>query len=568
MKRHVTLALLLGMGAACSVTWAQDDNTPPVPLYGTLEWCYLPESLITDQDLDVFAAADPNSSCNFFWRSWDPNVPARQALYTIAAPGDAIQVRFDIFDLDWLPDPNSTDPNEDPQLNEDPLFVRVDARIVTGFGFTLGRPNVSINVPGNWQPVGRQPTNPLDPRVPVILQIQAPEILGPWITRLIADQDGSAPDYDTLVEILITLGNVESPSDEDPRTLVRYLQAKNPGNPASFVAIDPNDPTTFDLISPVIAARFDSRTTSNGPAFADAGPDQTVIPGAITILDASDTFDGTNVGFDVDVPLTFAEDVISYSWEWIDGPTRLTPVQDDIFDPTATLAIPPALFTTDPNGSDEYTFRVTVSDNYNALTTSDTVKVVVQPAIENLPPLLVLERVNPLTTEVLRNETVIISAAGSVDLNSPAYPRELSYFWTQVDELGAPLTSADASTLVLPLDGVDTPTISFQALRLGEFFFRVTISDGELLATDTIGIVVTDQAVQVNGRIRRLGDMIVTSDVADGANDVSLMTGSSSDESVPEAQTYTPASPTALCGFGLMPLLVVPISLWLMRRPR
>lgn len=570
MKWQMAIAIAVVFGAAAGTTLAQDDeNRPPQVLDETVVWRYCPGTEVEFLNLfDFFFANFFFGECPFFFFSWDPGLEARQGLYTIAAPGDAIQVTFDIFDADWLPDPNELEPGEIPELEEEDIYYCVDAFITFGgaTGLIGGLPNVAINVPEDCVFIRQAPSNPLDPRVTVNITIPAPDLLGPTIDRLIGDDRGTAPDYDVLMDIFIFITNNADGSGTGD--FVQYFDPRDPNDPNQSLITDPNN--LIGPRTPTLATRFSLTSTSNGPPFADAGPDQVVVPGTTLTLVARDTFDGFNVGFDVDAPLTFAEDEITYAWQWINGPTEITPIQITNDDPLATVTVPPTLLNNDPGGTDEYTFRVTVSDNFNQLSTADTVKVTVQNQIENLPPLLVLERVSPLSSAVQLNETVILSAAASLDLNTPAFPEELSYFWTQVDELGVPLTTADATTLLLPLNGVDTHTISFQALRLGEFFFRVTISDGELFATDTIGIVVTDQAVMASGRQTLISRLITTPGDLVNANTGRTEREPTDGTPVSESDPPTPVTgPAGLCGFGLMmPLLAVPIGLWTLRRRR
>ena len=104
------------------------------------------------------------------------------------------------------------------------------------------------------------------------------------------------------------------------------------------------------------------------------------------ILDGSRTFDSFNQGFDVGSEDVFEKDDLSFTWEWISGPTRVNPVQTDEGDPTATVFLTVA----DPN--EPYVYRLTVDDNVNALPSTDSVAITVVEELEDKnPPVAVIE---------------------------------------------------------------------------------------------------------------------------------------------------------------------------------
>lgn len=264
---------------------------------------------------------------------------------------------------------------------------------------------------------------------------------------------------------------------------------------------------------------------SNPPPFADAGPDQIVEPGTIT-LDASRTFDGSNVGFDFTNPNIFEKDVLSYGWEWISGPVRVEPTQADPTDETATVVL---------TELGTYVYRVTVDDNVNSLPSLDSVSVVVVSEIpENRPPRAVITgSVSP----IVAGSIITLSGSSSSDPDNDT----LTYRWRQTDELGTTLTDReDVTRFFQPLSGVESSMVTWQATDAGEFFFRLIVSDGEIVDSTTVAIEVV--AAPVAGVQATAGNASPT-DAAAG------------DGSTQDAPTLAPACGGSLLPLGLLPLL-------------
>ncbi len=266
-----------------------------------------------------------------------------------------------------------------------------------------------------------------------------------------------------------------------------------------------------------------------GPPFADAGADQTVEAGATATLDASDTFDAYNMGFDPLDPAVVEKDVLTYDWEWLSGPMRVDPV---ISDPeNAPWA---AEVTLDVIGT--YEFRVTVSDEENPPST-DTVQIEVVPFIaENRPP---FAAVTGPDEAVVSGAIVTLSGSQSNDPDGD----ELTYRWIQTDAVGGALPLDALTDTFQPLDGLEEAESHWQALLPGTYYFRLIVSDGELsdAATGTVTVVSSAAA----------GEIVGSQDEAAGTDEI-------------PGSALAPVG----CGGSLLPLTVVPLALWGLRTRR
>lgn len=354
------------------------------------------------------------------------------------------------------------------------------------------------------------PTAPNGLAVEVWVSFQLPQIIGENQTKL-----RGLIDYDTAYRYEFATSNNQSP-----------------------------DPDRFEITCAVadikLAISPYLRPPTNPRPFADAGADRTVAAGRTIVLDASGTFDGSNVGFNPESENVFAKDRLTFTWSWEAGPERFDPIQDSPFDPTARVTLNMA----DPDRP--YVFRVTVSDNVNPQTSSDTVSILV------LEPSQLLPNRRPRAaitgpTEVTRGTVVELSAEQSTDPDGDT----LSFRWTQVNELGLPIASSELLEAFQPLTGMNQPVVAWQANRVGTYFVRLVASDGDLSAsvTTTIRVVpgpADNTPVTVDDS---------TSSVADGTGEES-------------ADPPAVAAPLAgMCGAaGLVPLAALPLLMALGRR--
>ena len=265
----------------------------------------------------------------------------------------------------------------------------------------------------------------------------------------------------------------------------------------------------------------------NPPTFADAGPDQAVELGTTVTLDGGRTYDGFNLGFDALNENTFEKDTLTFTWEWISGPQRVDPVQDEPSNPQATVTL---------NLVGDYVYRVTVDDNVNSLPGTDSVTITV---VEDIPgnqaPIAIVDA----PTGVVVGDIVTLDGSGSADPDGDS----LWYHWRQTDELGGELPADDLSRTFLPISGREEAISTWQVVRAGTFYVRLLVGDG--LLTDISDVYSID----------------VVEPATAGATVVSE--AEPAEEAVGDP-VELPASPV-LCGAGMFPLALVPLLMWPMR---
>ena len=180
---------------------------------------------------------------------------------------------------------------------------------------------------------------------------------------------------------------------------------------------------------------------------ANAGPDQ---PGlhtkSLVTLDGSGSSDPDG-------------DTLGYSWAQTDGPSVTL---------SSTTAQKPTF--TAPAGSATLTFQLTVSDG--ELSDSDTVTIT---TVDRAP----VANAGPDQAAVDTNSPVTLDATGSSDPDGDT----LGYSWAQIDGPSVTLSSTTAAQ----------PTFNSPASE-STLDFQLTVSDGELQATDTVTIDVTPLA--------------------------------------------------------------------------
>ena len=225
---------------------------------------------------------------------------------------------------------------------------------------------------------------------------------------------------------------------------------------------------------------------SNPPAFADAGPDQTVVVGGTVRLDGSRTFDGTNLGFDPNNPNVFEEDTITYTWEFVSGPAVVTPTYPDLDER-------PWLAEVSLTQIGTYVFRLLADDGNMAEPTSDTATItVVSTIVPNRQPVAVIS--GPAASIVV-GDIIQLNGSASTDPDGDA----LTYRWLQTNEIGGAIDPAIFRDVFQPLGGLDTPLSSWQALKPGQYFFRLIVSDEDQSATATASVTVVATSGAVVG---------------------------------------------------------------------
>ena len=274
---------------------------------------------------------------------------------------------------------------------------------------------------------------------------------------------------------------------------------------------------------------------ANPPPFADAGGDQTVVVGSTATLDGRGSFDSSNVGFAADDPNVFQKDTLTYVWEWISGPVRVDPVDDNDGN-SATVKV-----TLDRVGT--YVYRLLVSDGVTPVPSSDSVTInVVSLVPENRAPRAVIA--GPANTVVV-GSIIQLNGTGSTDPDGD----QLTYRWQQTNELGGQLSPDEVKQSFQALKGVTSPIVAWQATTTGTFYFRLLVTDpGGLSDTQLTSVEVVESAA-----------------TAKTAGDVAAESAGATPETTSASDTgSTPTTPKG-CGGGLLPLAVLPCLLWLIR---
>jgi hypothetical protein len=260
--------------------------------------------------------------------------------------------------------------------------------------------------------------------------------------------------------------------------------------------------------------------------FADAGADATAELGQTVYLDARQSFDAYNVGFDPLDPQVFDKDVVSFSWEWLSGPKRLDPV---FVDPSRQ----PWLAKIVPDMVGTYRFRVCASTQDSPIPQSDTVTVtVVEELPENHAP---VAAISALADPIVEGQIVTLDGSASRDPDGDT----LRYWWSQTDEVGQSIEPALLQTVFQPLGGMNEAQSEWQAVRSGTYYFMLLVSDGQYTSSATTSVTVIPAA--------SAGESVTRDTTADGDRGAPLAT--------------LPGG----CGAGLSPLLLAPLALLLLR---
>ena len=523
MKRSATAGMLLGAALLVPPAYCQGDFVPRIEQVDLSI-----ARFIATRELAGFAES---GSIFFLWGFvdlWDSPEPF-DPFVDVAGELDVILVTMVVYDADLadVEDPNST--NEDIEF-----FYRVRA-----FALTLGPPeppplygatNLYLSQ-GSGVPAPEDVYGPF--RVFLSFVLQVPRFVG-------ASQDHlrGLIDYDVAWDVVVRVSNDESPDEET----------------GEF------DQTFF----PLYAQESALLVAPNPPPVADAGGDQTVQVGATVKLDASRSFDGTNVGFDALDPDILEKDELHYVWEWMDGPERVDPEPDP--DVPAGLAAgqwPITVVTLEVANTDAkpyYIYRVTVDDGVNSPPSTAEVRIRVIPKVrENRAPTALIADANG---QIVSSRTVSVRIGDeislSAQLSSDPDGDPLTYHWRQTNELGGILMPDEVLREFQPLSGITDCDISWMAVNVGTFYFNLLVTDQPpeglypLSASATVTIDVSEAAAagEVTGR---------ASEIAPAED--------SGDEQQ-SAASGQPALP-AVCGSGsLLSLALTPLGLWLVRGRR
>ena len=279
----------------------------------------------------------------------------------------------------------------------------------------------------------------------------------------------------------------------------------------------------------------------NPPPFANAGRDLVVAAGTTVELDGSETFDGFNIGFNVNSIDIFEKDRIEFVWEWTSGPERVDPI---FRDPVNA----PAVAEVTLNELGTYRFRLIADDGVNALPTTDSMVIEVVASIpENRAPIAVAT--GP-TQAILVGSVVTLDGTTSFDPDGDP----LGFLWQQTDELGGLIPASEIGRFFQPMSGIDSPVSRWQTTKPGIFHFRLLVNDGEFVDSTRISIEVTETAT---------AGFVVVQPGAALPNSAGESTDSTPTPPEPGNQSLAP-----LCGGGLFPVLLAPFAMFLMRGPR
>jgi hypothetical protein len=371
------------------------------------------------------------------------------------------------------------------------------------------------------------------PPVGIVTQAQipffVPDFFGPNEARL-----KGLIDYDVRWLVQVTVRNTTTSTNEVPDTAYFYV---------------------CGLENPTLVA-------GNPPPVADAGGDQLVSVGDTVKLDASRSFDRSDVGFSPFDPEVYEKDLLSYTWEWLDGPERVDPEVD----PTIPAGIAPqhwpiTLVTLEVPNTDEkpyYVYRVTVDDGVNSPPSTAEVRIKVVPQV----------RANRAPTAVITDSTGQVVSGGTVSarvgdqiklsaqLSSDPDGDPLTFHWRQTNEVGSALTPDEVASDYQPVTGVTNQDISWQATQTGTFYFNLLVTD-----QPPAGLIPLSSSANVTVDV---SEAAAAGQVVGRENDLSTPADPNAAQSS-SAQTAAPAA----CGAGsLLPLALVPLALWLARSRR
>lgn len=479
MRSHVLIYVVMLLMAALAVApaSAQDDNTPRIldASFFVARWNeakFRPGDLNFDFIYQLYQIFD-------FWNEPVPFDPYTETAYEL----DLIIVSLLVEDLDL----------QESELGDDDDEFYI---MVRGFGVLSGPPE-SVPLYGTSYKFEEALIVDRPSTVEVVIQVVlgVPLLSGPNQLRL-----RGLIDYDAAYSLDFRVANDESPEISGVFTGVPL----------------------YVLESPILAA-------TNPPPVANAGPDQTVEMGSTVTLDGSDSYDGSNVGFDPELPDVFEKDILQYTWEWISGPQRVEPVAD----PDGHS--PVALVTLEAPGT--YVYRLLVDDGVNTPPSSDKVTIYVETMLEEnrAPSALITGPSAPVPV----GETVELSGADSSDPDGDP----LTYRWRQTNEIGGPLESDELSDLYQPLAGMDSVEAGWKTTTPGTFYFSLLVTDpGGLSDTDVVTVeVVAAGSGDTSQRQSGLGG--ADGDITPGGGAAPLGCGAS----------------------GGVPLAMLPVLFWLVR---
>jgi hypothetical protein len=485
-SRISVLGVLLAAG--CAAAWAQNGGDQNPPAFTNILLSTTPCSAPTPWDLS----------------------------HTCIEELDLLFVCATVFDRDWIQDPNNTSQSGNQKEGVAITMQSFwDQFIFQGLAYGPEPPPVVTDRAGAFDlDFYFVPPPTTGSSLLVQLVFLVPKFSGPNQARL-----RGLIDYDVLWDV--------------------QLRVWNAG--ATDTSIDTTKPSAgaFFFVCGISNPRL---AQGNPPPNAEAGVDQTVAispqTGQVTVtLDAERTFDGSNIGFSPLSTNVIDRDTLQFTWEWISGPVRVDPVEDNDGNP-ATSQVTFDVPTTPDN---PYVYRLLVEDGVNAIPSADLTHIFVRatPLINRAPHAVI---VGP-TAAVAVGGTIRLDGSTSTDPDGD----QLTYQWQQTNEVGDPLAADQVLTGFQPASGVNSAVSTWQAITTGRFFFRLLVTDQPQLRDAVLAgqqlTSATMVAVDVTATATAGAQSSAQSDNGSGA----------------------PALPFAPCGSGMLPVAVVPLALLMLR---
>ncbi len=504
--RKLSIALVLAVAfVSGGVSWAQNSGDHPPHIERVdLQIAHFIGSRAFGVDLLFQFGVWLGVYQNFGTIYWQTPVPFNPAT-DVASEFDILLGDLVVTDVDLALDPNQT------QQQAQQFFYRFQTFSSLG---PPPAPPLETSLFSNNFEVPYQVIIEPPPSITVhmLFTLGIPTLLGPNQFRLRGLQD-----WDAYWEIHVAAANSDAP---DPAQM---------------------DQTLFFLF-----AKLNERLTPpNGPPFADAGTDQTVAINTTVTLDARETFDSSNIGFDPNDVNVFAKDRLSYSWEWVSGPDRIDPQPVPGEPANSPLARVTVDMLTPPNNP--YVYRVSVQDMTNQIPSSATVQITVVSSlpINYTPRAIVTAPTDPVPV----GSQVTLNGAGSFDPGGAT----LSYKWSQTNELGTPLQPDELAAQFQPLNGASTATATWIPTKAGIYYFLLLVTNsGGLSASARTSVEVVDTSA-------------FTSTGTSSSSNTGTSSGTGTQPS-DGSQTNTTSTTPGACGAGLVPVGLVPFALLLMRR--
>ncbi|MCL4502161.1 MAG: PKD domain-containing protein [Deltaproteobacteria bacterium] len=191
-------------------------------------------------------------------------------------------------------------------------------------------------------------------------------------------------------------------------------------------------------------------STQNSPPVANAGPAQTVSPGALVTLDGSGSSDPNG-------------DTLTYAWSFTSKPTGSTATL------SGSTTVHPT-FTADKAGS--YVVRLIVTDSQGTASNPDSVTI----STQNSPP---VANAGP-------NQTVALGALVTLDGSGSSDPDgdTITYAWSFTSKPAGSTATLSNSTIVNP---------TFTADKDGDYVLQLIVTDSHGLASSPSSVTVSTQ---------------------------------------------------------------------------